>query len=292
MSYQIEHRHIRYFLAVAEHLHFGKAADQLYIAQPGLSRQIKQMEQSLGILLFERNNRNVSLTEAGLFLQEELKVQLQNIENILGHAKLIHAGLEGTLKLAYVGSAMQNIIPELLLQLRSNHPNIHFHLKELDNQAQIEALQNLSIDLGFVRLERVPRNLGIKPVLEDTFSLVLPKNHPLEAEDFHSLDQLKDEPFILFERSYSLTYYEKMRQIFDYSGFTPIVAHYSVHASTIYKLVENNFGISIVPSSLKHGYQMDIKFIELLDIPQRTVLSMVWNTQNRNPLLQKVLQLV
>ncbi|MEM6379386.1 MAG: LysR substrate-binding domain-containing protein, partial [Bacteroidota bacterium] len=234
MSYQIEFRHLRYFLAVAEHLHFGKAADQLYIAQPGLSRQIKQLEQTLGVLLFERNNRNVNLTEAGLFLKEELSLQIQNIDNILGHARLIHAGLEGNLKLAYVGSAMQNIIPQLLLRLRSQHPNIHFHLKELDNQAQIEALTSLDIDLGFVRLERVPRNLEIKPVLEDTFSLVLPKDHPLQAEDFRSLEQLKDEPFILFERSYSPTYYEKMRQIFDYSGFTPIVAHYTVHASTIY----------------------------------------------------------
>ena len=292
MSYQIEFRHLRYFLAVAEHLHFGKAADQLYIAQPGLSRQIKQLEQTLGVLLFERNNRNVSLTKAGVFLKEELSIQIQNIDNILGHARLIHAGLEGNLKLAYVGSAMQNIIPQLLLRLRSQHPNIHFHLKELDNQAQIEALTSLDIDLGFVRLERVPRNLEIKPVLEDTFSLVLPKNHLLQAEDFHSLEQLKNEPFILFERSYSPTYYEKMRQIFDFSGFTPIVAHYTVHASTIYTLVENNFGISIVPSSLKHGYQMDIKFIELANIPQRTVLSMAWNTKNRNPLLQKVLQLV
>lgn len=292
MSYQIEFRHLRYFLAVAEHLHFGKAADQLYIAQPGLSRQIKNLEATLGIVLFERNNRNVALTEAGQFLQKELSIQIQNIDNILGHARLIHAGVEGNLKLAYVGSAMQNIIPELLLKLKSNHPNIHFHLKEKDNQTQIEALTALEIDLGFVRLERVPRNLQIKPVLEDTFSLVLPKDHPLSTANFQSLEQLKDEPFILFERSYSPTYFEKMRQIFDYHGFTPIVAHYSVHASTIYTLVENNFGISIVPSSLKHGYQMDIKFIELTDIPQRTLLSMVWNTQNRNPLLQKVLEMV
>jgi DNA-binding transcriptional LysR family regulator len=291
MSYQIEYRHLKYFLAVAEHLHFGKAAEQLYIAQPGLSRQIKQLEEQLGILLFERNNRNVSLTEAGLFLKEELGIQLNNISNILGHAQLIHAGLEGTLKLAYVGSAMQNIIPELLLKLRSTHPNIHFNLKEMDNRIQIEELIALHVDLGFVRLERVPRELELRPVFEDTFSLVLPKNHPLTAQDFHSLEQLKDEAFIMFERSYSPTYYEKMRQIFDSSGFTPIVAHHTVHASTIYKLVENNFGISIVPTSLKHGYQMDIKFIELTNIPQRTVLSMVWNTKNRNPLLQKVLEL-
>ncbi|MEO0895186.1 MAG: LysR family transcriptional regulator [Bacteroidota bacterium] len=291
-SNQIELRHLRYFLAVAEELHFGRAAEKLFISQPGLSRQIKQLEEELDLQLFERDNRNVALTQAGHYLKEEVQLLLKNLQKVFNHASMLQDGKEGILKFGYVGSAMQNIIPQLLLEFRETHPNIQFDFKEMDNQKQVESLLSQDIDVGFVRLVRVPRGLQIKPVFKDTFSLVLPNSHPLEKQDFSSLIQLKDEPFILFERAYSPTYYEKMRQIFDYSGFTPIVSHFTVHASTIYRLVENHFGVSIVPSALKMGYDMDVKFIELTEIPQRTTLSIVWNQQNRNPILEKLLEVV
>ena len=292
MSNQIELRHLRYFLAVAEELHFRKAAERLFISQPGLSRQIKQLEESLKTVLFERNNRKVQLTNAGEYLKKEAQVHLKHFDHMLKHTKLLDAGLEGNLKLGYVGSAMQNFIPELLLKFRKLHPTIHFKLTELDNQQQIESLISHDIDLGFIRLDHVPKGLSTQTVLEDTFSIVLPENHPINKKNFKGLYQLKDEPFILFEKSYSPAYFEKVMQLFEQSGFTPIVSHSSVNASTIYRLVENNFGISIVPTSLQLGYDMNIQFIELTGMPQRTVLSAVWNIENRNPVLQKMLELL
>jgi len=292
MSNQIEIRHLKYFLAVAEELHFRKAAERLFISQPGLSRQIKQLEESLGTRLFERNNRKVLLTSAGVYLKNETQVHLKHLDHMLKHTKLLDAGLEGQLKLGYVGSAMQNFIPDLLLKFRKLHPTIHFKLTELDNQQQIESLISHDIDLGFIRLDHVPKGLTTKTVLEDTFSLVLPENHNISKENFKGLLQLKDEPFILFEKSYSPAYFEKVMQLFEQSGFQPIVSHTSVNASTIFRLVENNFGISIVPTSLQLGYAMDIQFIELVNVPQRTVLSAVWNSDNRNPVLRKMLELL
>ncbi|MDO7628225.1 MAG: LysR family transcriptional regulator [Flavobacteriaceae bacterium] len=292
MSNQIEHRHLRYFLAVAEELHFRKAAEKLFISQPGLSRQIKQMEQDLGVTLFERNNRRVALTKTGDYLQKELQINLKNLEDILAHSKLIHHGKEGHLTLGFVGSAMLQIIPAILKQFNSKFPKVMFKLEEMDNQKQIEGLLSQEIDVGFVRLERVPRSLEIHTVLKETFCLVLPKNHTVNKRNFKNLSQFKDSPFILFDPEYSASYYEKVMQIFDGCGFAPIISHNTIHASSIYKLVENNLGVSIVPKSLQFGYDMNVKFIELDAIPQRAFLSIAWSKNNRNPMLQNILQLI
>lgn len=289
MSYQLELRHLRYFLAVAEDLHFRKAAERLYISQPGLSKQIKDMEKGIGIQLFERHSRKVELTKAGAYLQEEFKRHFKEFEQTIQHAKLLNDGLWGDLKFGYVGSAMQQVIPDLMLTFRNRHPNILFSLKEMDNQQQIDSLLSHNIDIGFVRLERVPRGLKIAPLLEEPFCLVLPKNHPINSNNFKNIAQLKNESFILFDPTYSPFYYEKVLQIFDDCDFSPIITHSTIHSSSIYKLVENHFGISIIPESLRIKHLDGVKFIKLGKIPQRTVLSAVWNTNNRNPVLSDFL---
>ena len=250
------------------------------------------MEQDLGVTLFERNNRRVALTKTGDYLQKELQINLKNLEDILAHSKLIHHGKEGHLTLGFVGSAMLQIIPAILKQFNSKFPKVMFKLEEMDNQKQIEGLLSQEIDVGFVRLERVPRSLEIHTVLKETFCLVLPKNHPVNKRNFKNLSQFKDSPFILFDPEYSASYYEKVMQIFDGCGFAPIISHNTIHASSIYKLVENNLGVSIVPKSLQFGYDMNVKFIELDAIPQRAFLSIAWSKNNRNPMLQNILQLI
>jgi len=290
MSYQIELRHIRYFLAVAQELHFRKAAEKLFISQPGLSRQIKMLEEELGVILFERHNRKVVLTKVGAYLKEEFTLQLKSLSQTLDTAKLLQDGKKGALKIGYVGSAMQNVIPNLLLKFEKNNPNILFNLKEIDNNKQIDDLLSFSLDIGFVRLERIPRTLASKVILKENFCLVLPKNHFINKENFKSIVQFKEESFILFDAKYSASYYEKVMQIFDDGGFAPLISHNTIHSSSIFKLVENNFGISIVPKSLaqKKGYK--IKFIELDMISQKTILSIVWNITNNNPILKEILR--
>jgi DNA-binding transcriptional LysR family regulator len=292
MSYQIELRHIRYFLAVAEELHFRKAAEKLFISQPGLSRQIKFFEEELGVVLFERHNRKVLLTKVGEYLKVEFSLQIKTLSHTLENAKLLHDGKKGALKIGYVGSAMQDVIPNLLLRFEKNHPNILFNLKEIDNQKQIEGLLSFSLDIGFVRLERVPRTLEIKSILKENFCLVLPEKHFMSKDNFKSLAQFKGESFILFDSKYSASYYEKVMQIFDDCGFTPLISHNTIHSSSIFKLVENNFGISIVPKSLAQKRGHKIKFIELDMIAQKTTLSVIWNKKNSNPILNDVLELL
>ena len=292
MSYQIELRHIKYFLAVAEELHFRNAAERLFISQPGLSRQIKALELELGVILFERHTRKVVLTKVGEYLKVSFALQLKTLSHTLENAKMLHDGKKGALKIGYVGSAMQEVIPNLLLRFEKDNSNILFNLKEIDNQKQIEDLLSFSIDIGFVRLERVAKSLEIKIILKENFCLVLPQKHPINQNNFKNLTQFKNESFILFDAAYSSSYYEKVMQIFDNCGFTPLISHNTIHSSSIYKLVENNFGISIVPKSLTQKSGHKIKFIELDMIPQKTTLSVIWNKKNTNPILMDVSNLL
>ncbi len=292
MSYQLELRHFKYFLAVAEELHFRKAAEKLFISQPGLSRQIKQMEEILETPLFVRSKKKVSLTKAGEYLKGEIEFILNHLELTKKQLKLIANGDFGEIRIGFLGSAMQNVIPELLLRLKGNFPQIKTSLEELSNNAQVNAILKDKLDIGFVRLARVPKEIHIQSVFEDTFSVVLPKNHSITAETFKGVEQLKEEDFILFSQDYSPFYYDTVMSICEDAGFAPKVSHKSVHAQTIFKLVENNLGIAIVPTTLQYGFKMKVKFLELKNFDQKAILSVIWKKDNRNPTLGHCMDLL
>lgn len=288
----IELRHLEYFRAVAEELNFGRAADRLFISQPGLSRQIKQMEEILGVMLFERTKRRVELTAAGNFLKAEVDFIFNHLELTKTQLKEIASGNIGELRIGFLGSAAHTVLPELLVKISQNYPGIQSTLEELSNAIQVEMLEKDKLDLGFVRLARVPESLQMKVVHQDTFSVVLPLDHPLANVGFKHVGQLKEENFILFSQDYSSIYYDKIMSICEDKGFSPKITHKSVHALTIFKLVEAGLGVAIVPTSLKEGYDLKVKFIELDKIQQKTELYAVWKKGNRNPVLSKVLELI
>jgi len=292
MRHQLELRHFNYFLAVAEELHFRKAADRLCISQPGLSRQIRQMEEIIGVQLFVRDKRNVSLTNSGEYLTKELTYIFNHIEFTLKQAQLIDLGNEGEVRIGFLGSAMQTVIPELMVKANANFPNIKFNLEEMSNYLQVEAIEKDELDLGFVRLARVPKGLKMKTVQIDTFSLVLPKEYPLTQKTFKNIAQVSNENFILFSSRYSPLYYDKIMSICEDKGFAPKVSHRSVHAQTIFKLVESGLGVSIVPTSLQYGFDLNVKFLEIPKIKQKAILSAIWKENNRNPALQKIGDLI
>ena len=292
MNYQIELRHLHYFLAVAESLHFRKAAERLFISQPGLSTQIKQLEQALHTQLFVRDKRKVVLTPAGEYLKAEVEYLLNHLELTKKQVQHIGNGELGELRIGFLGSAMQQVIPDLLLRLKKRFPKINTTLDELSNTAQLNAILKDKLDLGFVRLSRVPKGVALAPVFEDTFSLVLPKNHSVTVENFKGMQQFKEEEFILFSAAYSPLYYDTVMSICEDAGYVPRVSHKSVHAQTIFKLVENGLGIAIIPTQLQNGFDMAVKFIELRKIKQRAVLSVIWKLDNRNPVLKQGVDLL
>jgi len=285
----IELRHLEHFRAVAEELNFGRAAERLFISQPGLSRQIKQMEEILEVRLFERTKRRVELTAAGHYLKSEVDNIFNHLELIKTQLKEIASGNIGELRIGFLGSAAHTVLPELLVKISQNYPGIQTTLEELSNSLQIEMLEKDKLDLGFVRLARVPDELQMKAVHQDTFSVVLPLGHPLAYGGFKHVGQLKEENFILFSHDYSSIYFDKIMSICEDQGFSPKITHKSVHALTIFKLVEAGLGVAIIPTSLKEGYDLKVKFMELDKIRQKTELYAVWKKGNRNPAVSKVL---
>lgn len=288
----MELRHLNYFQAVADELNYRKAADRLFISQPGLSRQIKQLEEELGVQLFERDKKHVELTAAGKFLKGEVDFVLNHLETTKQQLLQIANGREGELRIGFLGSASNQVLPELLKKINQNFPKVTTSLEELSNQVQVEMIQKDKLDLGFVRLASVPEELEMKSVYRDTFSLVVPVNHPVTVKNFTSVGQFANESFILFSSDYSNFYYEQILGICRDSGFSPRIKHKSVHALTIFRLVENGLGVAIVPSSLKEGYDLNVRFMEIPGTSRFTELSVIWKPDNRNPVLGKVLEIV
>lgn len=289
---QIELRHLNYFKLLAEELHYRKAAEKLFISQSALSQQIKQLEQYLGHALFDRNNKRVVLNEAGkLFYKDAIQV-IQKMQIAVNNVQLLQKGNTGQLGISFVASAMQSILPVLLKQFNSDCPNIEFHLEELTNKEQLLALEKGDIDLGFMRSNQVGQDMMIKSVYKETFTLVLPANHPMCAADFNHVGELKDEYFILFPNDQSQLYYQQIINLCADQGFTPKLSHRSIHAPTIFKLVENGMGLSIIPTSLATSENPGVKFIELKNIPQQTELYAVWKKINDNPALPYLLEML
>ena len=290
MSNQIELRHLRYFKALSETLNFHRAAELLHISQPGLSRQIQQLEFHLDTPLFIRDRREVYLTEAGKYFREQLTAPLNRLQYIFDQTRRIGEGTSGEIRIGFLGSAMQEVIPGLLLNLRERYPDLHTSLEELSNRSQVRALGEERLDLGFVRLSEVRPELESIPVIRETFSLVVPEGHPIRETNFRSVSQFKEDSFILFSPEYSPDYYRTILSICDDGGFRPKVSHKSVHAHTIFKLVANGMGVAIVPTSLQHGFNLRIRFLELKGIPQRAVLYAVWKKDHRNRSLDRCIE--
>ncbi len=291
-SNQIALRHLRYFVVLARELHFHRAAALLYISQPALSKQLKQLEDFLGVVLLERSQQSVQLTAAGAFLQEEAQQLLQAVDRMASRIQAIHKGESGELRIGFVGSAMHTVIPPLLVALQARFPAISSSLTELGNQQQMDMLLHDRLEIGFIRLMHLPPGLTAKAIYEETFSLVLPANHPLEAANFPGMSALREAPFVFFSPAYSPEYYEKVISICRDAGFYPKISHNSVHANTIFRLVENGLGVALVPSSLTQGFDLRIKFIPLHHIPQRTQLYLVWKEDTKHPIVASVLDLI
>lgn len=289
---QLELRHLNYFKVLATELHYRRASALLFISQSALSQQIKQLEQILKVTLFNRSNKKVTLTDAGNLFYRDVQQIINKVETAVVHLKLYKEGNTGQIGIGFVASAMESVLPALLKKFNSDCPNIKFQLDELSNSDQLIALQNESIDLGFMRSNHLPEGFTSQKVYTETFSVVLPANHPMIKEKFKHIGQLKDEFFILFPNEQSQLYYQQILSLCADQGFAPKVAHRSIHAPTIFRLVENGMGLSIIPTSLAAGNHPRIKFIELKGIPQQTALYAVWKKENSNPALPYLLNML
>jgi DNA-binding transcriptional LysR family regulator len=226
----VELRHVRYFIAVAEYLNFRKAAEQLHIAQPPLSRQIRQLEEDLGVTLLVRNKRRVELTKAGhAFLEQARKLIVQ-----AGHAteaaRHAQKGESGVVRIG-IASGLGGVVSKVVFEHRKRWPAIEVECKDIFSSPQNESLQKGIIDVGFLRPPVDQINLDCELVFEEEFVVVLPKTHHLAKRRFLKLKDIADEPLIIFDRNFSTGLYDKILGLYSRQGFTPhlTVSHVEAH---------------------------------------------------------------
>lgn len=274
---------IRYFLELAQELHYWRAAANLHITQSSLSRHIQQLEAETGIQLFNRNKRRVQLTPAGAFLQEEWQRLLTQLEHTQRHARQLAEGWTGTVHMAYVGSVAHWLLPDLLTRLAKNHPALRLQLSELPAAEVEQALLRYRIDFALKRQAPQAEALGAALLQTEHFALVVPAAHKLKRAGFTNLQQLADEPFILpLHRQY-------LDPVFNYYGYTPEAKWMTDFGTTMLGLVAKGLGISIVPESYKQGAPAGLRFIRL---PVPVSLYAVWRKDDQNPALAHLFRLL
>lgn len=277
----MELRHLIYFKAVAELLHFSKAAERLHISQPPLTRQIKELEAELGVLLFHRSNKRVILTDAGNYFLQACDGLMQQLERSKQLVKQIHDSVSGEFQIGYISSTPLNALAKILQQLRSQYPLLKTRLYELSTAKQIKALEEGKLDIGILRAPIASVNLEVTSLWQDPFSLV-------NSNDITSLlvEDLARADFISYNSRYAPHYHQQFIAACHRVGFEPHIVHECNNMHSILRLVENGLGVALVPASIKHQYPyLQVKFTELRNIPVYTEIVMANHRRSEHPAL-------
>lgn len=286
---------LRNFIQLAETLHFTKTSEQVFIAQPALSRQIKQLEQFVGAELFKRDKRNVSLTSAGVYFKQAAQQAVDQLDYAIRRAKQIHLGEAGEIKIGYTHSIVQTILPGIIKEIRTAFPSLKTILREMNNTDQYRDLADGRIDIGFATNIIAPEHIKSKVFFEDVFVVVLPKNHFLLKTTRFKLSALSNEPFILPHKIDGSDYVYTIESICLDAGFFPNVVHHTASVSSALKLVEAGLGITIEPKRSLSGQNLAIKFIELNKIPQKAQSAILWSEHTERehlPILKLVRKVI
>lgn len=258
-------QHIRYFLVLANELHFWRASEKLYTSQSNLSRHIQSLEDEMGVKLFERDKRNVELTAAGKFLQSEWKELIEHFDQSKIHAQKIHKGSAGTISIAYPGSITYNFLPDLLKTLHKELPELKIELTEPTDKTHATLLLDFSIDLSFSRDKIEHPNVLSQKLYSEPVSLVVPNHHRITAANFNDLRDLQNDKFIISSLHHTTYFSSLLRNIFARHGFEPQTLIESDFGSMILALVARELGVTIIPQSFKYAGIAGVRFIELDD---------------------------
>lgn len=251
MPSQLDLRQMRYFLAVAETLHFGRAASKLRIAQPNLSLQVRKIEQALGHDLFIRTTRGVKLTAAGAYLAQRAEELQNGFDDAIQTAQRIGQGEEGTLSVGFSGSAMYGRLPFVLDHFRRRYPKVQVRLREMYAHEQTPLLLNGPLDVGFIRDGTPADGLRMTPLSREPFHAVFPQSHRLaEVPGPLAPRELKDERFVLFTPRIARLAFERTLAVCTAAGFTPEISLEAPQWVTIVSLVAAGMGVSIAPASV------------------------------------------
>jgi len=249
--YQMELRHLRYFIAVAEEMNIHRAAERLHISQPPLSLTIKQLEEELEVKLFDRVGRHIEITRAGEFFLERAQAILGKVEKAKIEAKHIHEGKSGTIKLNFISSAVTGILQSIVSNQREHHPDLNLEIQQSTTSKIFDDLLNEEIDVGIIRLPmRLPDGVQAITLTNESWFVAINTDHPLSKKERIDVSELAGEPMIFNPRWNAPIAYDNMVEYFQERGVEPNIIQEATEQMTIAGLVASNIGIGVVPQCM------------------------------------------
>jgi DNA-binding transcriptional LysR family regulator len=287
----VELRHLRYFVAVAEERHFGRAAERLHIAQPPLSQQVRRLEAELGEPVLYRTTRSVELSPAGEVLLERGREILAAVDSAIADARRAARGEYGRLAIGFTGSSTYALLPALAAALRAELPGVVLDLRgELLTPAQVTQLLDRSLDLGFLRPPVNERGLSTEVLRSEPLVAVLPESHSLAELESVPLELLGDEPFVTYPlRS---VVHDAVEDACARHGFEPRAAHEVAETSTLVSFVAAGLGVSLVPASVSNMTVRGAVYRPLTHDSTRVELAVAWRGDDQRPLLGRALDVI
>ncbi|MBY0241681.1 MAG: LysR family transcriptional regulator [Burkholderiaceae bacterium] len=290
----LELRQLRYFVTVAEELHFGKAAQRLHMTQPPLSQAIAQLEDLLGAPLFDRNRRGVALTPAGAALLPEARRLLSQAQELPALVRRAASGESGRLALAFVSSADYSVLPPFLRAYRAAYPQVQIVLQEATSDLQLEDLLHHRIDAGLLippLPDKAKAELDYLPVLKEPLVLAAPLGL-ITRRGKVALKDLPPLPLIIFPRAISPGLYDAILSVFRAAGLTPAIGQEAIQMQTIVSLVSAGMGIALVPQSVSNLMRPGVEYRALADPTPQVETGLAWRRDNPSPVLLGFLDLL
>lgn len=287
----MELRRLRYFVAVAEESSFNRAARRLRMAQPPLSNQIKQLEEELGVTLFERTNRGVRMTEAGGLLLREARRIFMQVDQTVRVVQRVGRGEVGRLTLGFVPSASNEVLPPILRAFRDRFPEVELFLREMRPDRIVQRLRDKQIDAGFLYLPLEDASLHIECVSREPLVLALPEAHPLTSEPAVELQSMAEEPFILPMRHQMPGLHAQVNEACRQAGFAPKAVQKDVWLmQTIVGLVAGGIGVALVPASLRNLRRKGVVYRAVHGLSPTVELGVIWRRDDANAVLHSFLR--
>lgn len=278
----IELRHLRYFVAVAEELHFGRAAQRLNISQPPLSQQIQNLEKETGARLLARTNRSVQLTAAGQQFLQDARHILQQVEQAADKASRLHRGDEGELRIGFTSSApFITVVSDALFTFRQRFPAVHIQMQEINTRQQLAPLSEGRLDLGVMRNTLLPENLDHQLLLREPMYALVHRAHRLADRPGIALSELAQEPFVFFDPQVGTALYGEILALLGRYQIQPDIAQEVGEAMTIIGLVSTGLGVSILPASFRRVRLSDVVWIPLTEQDAQSEVWLVWSGSGR-----------
>jgi DNA-binding transcriptional LysR family regulator len=290
----MELRHLRYFVAVAEELHFGRAAQRLHMAQQPLSRQIRDLETELQVQLLHRTKRTVRLTEVGqVFLIETRKI-LQQVEQAIWIAQQTSRGEIGQFAVGFTGPALNSVLPRIVRLFKERYPQVKLVLERLQTPEQVEALMSGRIQIGLLHPPIEDTTLILETIHQERLVAVLPDIHRLAQDTSHPipLRELADESFIFYPRHIGPILYDRIISLCQQAGFSPKIVQEVAPQQTILGLVSAAVGISLLHASAQVVAPTGVVIRELLEPTPTLELAIAWHPETTHPVLSAFLAIV